>query len=159
MASDLVGGNGVYSMGGSITFPTSSFNKTNYWIDAEWLNIQETIPPNVGPTVGAGLDTTIIAPVSTVTLTATATDSDGTIASYAWTKLDGPSCTITSPSSASTTVTGMTTGGDYIFLVTVTDDDGATSTDMITISVETSVTQWQIRKTFIYKGRVVNFRR
>lgn len=32
-ASDATGGNGVYAYGGAGTFPTSTYNRTNYWVD------------------------------------------------------------------------------------------------------------------------------
>ncbi|HCF62805.1 MAG TPA: hypothetical protein DEU93_00400, partial [Chitinophagaceae bacterium] len=44
--------------------------------------------------------------------------------SYAWTKVSGPSCTITSPSSQSTTVTGLSSG-TYVFRNTVTSSHGS----------------------------------
>ncbi len=43
---------------------------------------------------------------------------------YAWTKQSGPSCTITSPTSANTTVTGMS-AGTYVFRNTVTSAHGS----------------------------------
>ena len=45
---------------------------------------------NAAPTVNAGADQTITLPTSTLNLTGTASDSDGSISSYAWTKVSGP---------------------------------------------------------------------
>ncbi len=51
-----------------------------------------TPPPtnNKPPVVSAGADVTISLPTYTTALTGTATDSDGYIVSYNWTKVSGP---------------------------------------------------------------------
>jgi hypothetical protein len=101
------------------------------------LNAFEIIPSgaaNIPPTVNAGSDQSITLPTSTVALSATASDSDGTIASYAWTKVLGGAATIVSPSSASTNITGLV-AGSYTFRCTVTDDDGASTADDVVITV------------------------
>lgn len=90
------------------------------------------------PVVNAGSDQIITQPTSGVTLSGSATDSDGTIASYLWTKESGPSCTITSPASASTTITGMSTTGVYVFKLTATDNSGFTGNDTVSITVQGS---------------------
>ena len=61
-----------------------------------------------------------------------------TIASYLWTKLSGPSCTITSPSTATTTVTGMGSG-TYSFKVLMTDNNRSTWADTLQVVVNTSL--------------------
>jgi hypothetical protein len=92
---------------------------------------------NVAPTANAGADQSI-EEGNTLTLTGSGTDSDGTIASYAWSKISGGAATITSPSSATTTVTGLT-AGNYTFRLTVTDNAGATAADDIAVTVTASV--------------------
>ncbi len=91
-------------------------------------------PSNVSPSVNAGTDQTITLPISSVTLTGSATDTDGTISSYSWTKISGTGGTITSPSSASTTIIGLS-AGSYTFRLSVTDDDGAVSSDTLVVVV------------------------
>ncbi len=91
---------------------------------------------NIPPTAVAGEDQTIDQPTSQVTLDGSASyDVGGTIVSYLWEKLSGPSCTITSPSSATTTVTAMNNTGTYVFRLTVTDDRSDTGQDTVTITV------------------------
>lgn len=90
--------------------------------------------PNVAPTAGAGPDQTIQLPVNSVSLTGSGNDSDGSIVSYSWTKTSGPAATITSASSASTSVTGLVQGV-YQFQLQVTDNGGLTGTDMVLITV------------------------
>ncbi|MHA4844423.1 PKD domain-containing protein [Flavitalea antarctica] len=87
---------------------------------------------NVPPTVNAGENQTILG--TTANLLATPTDGDGTIASVMWTQTGGPAATITSPTSASTTITGMNTGGVYTFRLTATDDDGDNGFDEVQIT-------------------------
>ena len=92
--------------------------------------------PNLPPTANAGAAQTVSAG-STVKLTGTGTDSDGTIASYAWTQIAGPQVTLTTANTANagfvaTTVSANTTFG---FSLTVTDNLGATGTSTVVITV------------------------
>ncbi len=94
---------------------------------------------NQPPTANAGADQTITLPANSVTLSGSGTDSDGTISTYAWSKLSGPTgSAITSPASAGTTVTGLTEGV-YVFRLTVTDNNGATGTDDVQVTVNAAV--------------------
>ncbi len=68
----ISGGNGVYSYSGTSTFPTSTWNSSNYWVDVVYVaNVADTTPPTVTATNPAtgGFD------VSTAT-TVTATFSE-----------------------------------------------------------------------------------
>ncbi len=66
---------------------------------------------NIAPTANAGNDQTITLPTSTVTLSGSGTDPDGTISAYSWTKISGPvTGTITNAAAASTTVTCIGAG-------------------------------------------------
>jgi len=94
---------------------------------------------NIPPTANAGVDQTIMLPLGTVSLTGSGSDSDGTIASYAWSQVSGASATITSPTSQNTTITGITTAGPKVFRLTVTDNLGATGTDDVTITVNQNI--------------------
>ncbi|HEU4608541.1 MAG TPA: PKD domain-containing protein, partial [Chitinophagaceae bacterium] len=96
---------------------------------------------NQPPTANAGTDKTITLPTSTVTLNGSASDPDGTIVSYAWTKVSGPAGgTITSPTAASTTITGLTQGS-YAFRLTVKDNAGASASDDVVVTVNGSANQ------------------
>jgi poly(3-hydroxybutyrate) depolymerase len=90
---------------------------------------------NVAPVAKAGTDITITLPTSSVTLNGSgSTDSDGTISSYLWTKVSGPAATIVSSLSSSTVINGLVEG-TYIFKLKVTDNDGATAEDQVTVVV------------------------
>lgn len=103
------------------------------------VNITVTLPTNVPPTANAGTDQTITLPTSSITLSGSGTDTDGSIASYSWSKVSGSSGTITNASLATTTVTGLI-AGTYVFRLTVTDNQGATGTDDVQITVNNAVT-------------------
>jgi hypothetical protein len=98
-----------------------------------------TTTTNQAPVVNAGTNQTITSPASSVTLSGSATDADGTIASYLWTKVSGTGGTITTPNAASTTVTGLT-AGSYVFNLQATDNVGATGNKTVTITVNTATT-------------------
>ncbi len=102
-------------------------------------NVQVTVngaaPTNQPPTVSAGNNISITLPVNNVTLNGSATDSDGTIAGYGWTKISGPAAfAIATPAAASTSVTSLVQGV-YVFRLTATDNDGATALAEVTVTV------------------------
>jgi len=90
---------------------------------------------NVVPKADAGTPKAITLPTNSVTLTGTGADSDGTIVAYLWSQVSGPSSTVIfNPGSASTVVNGFVQG-NYVFQLMVTDDDGATGVDTVSVSV------------------------
>lgn len=91
-------------------------------------------PSNQSPIADAGVNQSIT--TSTATLNGTgSSDPDGTISSYLWTQLSGPNTAgITTPSGSTTGLTGLI-GGSYVFNLLVTDNNGATSGDNVTITV------------------------
>ncbi len=97
---------------------------------------QEAPPPeNQPPVARPGDNMSIRLPENTVTLDAsTSSDPDGTIKSYLWELESGPEADISKPDESITTVSGLTEGS-YIFKLTVTDDDGATHSDTVTVNV------------------------
>jgi hypothetical protein len=101
------------------------------------VNVTVNGAANQTPSANAGADQTITLPASSVTLSGSGTDPDGSIASYAWSKVSGGSATINSPSSASTTISGLAQGS-YIFRLTVTDNAGATASDDVLVTVNGS---------------------
>lgn len=104
-------------------------NKTVY----EWFADRVGVIPNVPPVVNAGIDQIITLPLNQTTLTATASDTDGSITKIQWSVVSG-SGVITSPTSLSTLVSGLTEGVTE-FKIEVTDDRGAVSSDNIRINV------------------------
>lgn len=93
-------------------------------------------PANKLPTARVNGNLTLILPVTGTSLDgSSSTDEDGTIVSYSWKKISGASGTIGSPNAMSTAITELTTEGQYIFELTVTDNTNATATARVTVSV------------------------
>lgn len=95
-------------------------------------------PGNLSPTANAGLDQTVTLPTSSVSLSGSGNDSDGTISAYLWTRISGPNTpTIVSATSSSTSVTGLVEGV-YVFQLQVTDNLGDTGIDQIQVTVNSA---------------------
>jgi len=91
---------------------------------------------NDPPVARAGVDKTITLPLSTVELNGiTSSDPDGRITKYSWHKVSGPSGgTLSTPAASKTNATGLT-AGVYEFELIVTDNDNATATDRVSVTV------------------------
>jgi alpha-tubulin suppressor-like RCC1 family protein len=129
----LVAGTYVYSL--TIT--------DNGWM-TNTANVTVTVQStgNVAPTVTAGNAATITLPTSTTTLTGTATGNKGaTIKGLSWKQVSGPAnATIASSTSLSTTVSGLTVAGSYVFSLTATDNNSLTGTASVTVTVNAAAT-------------------
>ena len=106
---------------------------------SEWFTSPEgfkigNCTPNKIPTVNAGINQNISS--NNTSVTAIASDSDGTIVSYLWEAIGSGSASITNPNTATTTVTGLTEGS-HTFRCTVTDNEGATAFDDVVVVYET----------------------
>ena len=98
-----------------------------------------TVPPNNPPQADAGMDQTVDAD-STVMLDGSASfDSDGSIATFAWTQTVGVSVSLTGANTAQPTFTAPSINGNLTFRLTVTDDRGAQGVDTVTVTVENGV--------------------
>ncbi len=119
---------GVYLFTFTVTDNEGALNR-----DTVQVTVNEA--PNKAPVANAGPDRIITLPVSTASLAGSGTDEDGTIVSFQWTKISGPSnFNIVSPATAATDVSGLVTGV-YEFQLTVTDNKGATATDIVRVTV------------------------
>lgn len=91
--------------------------------------------PNVAPVAQAGSDQTITLSTDSVTLDGSdSTDSDGTIISYEWIMISGPS--VVGPFDTVSPYIDDLIEGTYIFSLTITDNDGASSSDTVSVTVE-----------------------
>ncbi len=91
--------------------------------------------PNKAPLVKVSGPASITLPASSISLNSTgSSDSDGSIATYAWSKISGPAASIITASTATTTVNGLV-AGNYVFRLTLTDNKGATGFADISVTV------------------------
>lgn len=116
-------------------------DRADWTMDTLTVTVTAGTPPpatNKGPIVNAGADINLSLPANQTTLKGTATDSDGSIVSYAWTKISGPSSyQISSPNSATTTVTGLV-AGTYVFRLTAIDNTNVSASDDVSVTISSS---------------------
>lgn len=101
----------------------------NYPLDSERVT-------NNPPSVSAGTNQVVVE-LTTTTLAAVGSDSDGGISSYAWSQSAGTSVTLSNPAVASPTFTAPDTNSSEIltFTVTATDNEGASDADSVNVTV------------------------
>ena len=98
-------------------------------------NPQAPQSENIPPAANAGSDLTVALPVSTVTLAGSASDADGTIATYTWQKIAGPAPYAFGDSAAARVVVNNLATGSYTFRLTVIDNKGASHSDEVNVTV------------------------
>jgi hypothetical protein len=122
--------------------PVPSWLKTDFYgnprvsgsaVDIGPVELQEVA--NKPPVISSVSGQIIILPVNTATVSVSAKDDDGFIASYQWTKVAGPAGSMIQTPSASQTIVSGLTAGDYYFEVTVTDNEGMISREKVLVSV------------------------
>lgn len=120
-----------------VTYTFQLYGIDNYGNSATSITHVMTAPPApCMPSASASNGGNIILPTSTNTISGTGTPCGGhTIVSYAWTQISGATVSIVTPSVSGTTVTGITTAGDYTFRLTVTDNGSSTAFADTTFSV------------------------
>ncbi|MEZ8806338.1 glycosyl hydrolase family 18 protein [Vibrio atlanticus] len=96
-----------------------------------------TDPVNRKPTAAAGADKSVEGPASVSLDGSTSKDNDGTIASYAWSQVSGTAVTLANANAAvaSFDVVEVAQQETLTFSLTVTDNEGATSTDTVVVTV------------------------
>jgi hypothetical protein len=110
--------NGVYAYSATSTFPSSSFNATNYWVDVLYA-------PSAASAPEAPEGLTVSPATSQALVSWTAPNNDGSpITGYTVTPYIGSTAQTpvsVGPSAQSTVVTGLTNGTSYTFKVAATN--------------------------------------
>jgi hypothetical protein len=122
-SSTDVGGNGVYAYGATSTFPTNTWNATNYWVDVVF-----TTDPATAPATPTGVTATAGDASAAVSWTAPANGGSAitsyTVTPYIGSTAQTPTTVTGTPPGTTTTVTGLTNGTAYTFRVTATNAIG-----------------------------------
>ncbi|MGD1960728.1 MAG: PKD domain-containing protein [Fulvivirga sp.] len=92
----------------------------------------EYLSTNISPIANAGPDINTIVNTDLQLNGTASSDPDGTLTSYLWTKQSGPEITINNPEQAIANI-NPANPGTYVFRLTVTDDQGGTSFDLMTV--------------------------
>jgi hypothetical protein len=111
--------NGVYAYSPTSTFPTNTYDGTNYWVDVLYS------VPVPGQATGV---TATAGGFTSANVTWAAPSSGGPVSGFRVTPYIGSTAqtpkTINSASATSTTITGLTTGTSYTFRVQAFNDSG-----------------------------------
>ena len=122
--------------GGGVQVSPGSVEFANMRRFLSLLGGQIPPPPNELPVANAGPDQTVDENTP-VTLSGSGSDPDGTIAYYEWIQVSGTTVTISGAYAQTATFTApdVDSDEDLVFQLTVTDDGGASDTDMVTVTV------------------------
>jgi hypothetical protein len=118
--------------------PSKTVNSITFTSTGSWVSIFALTNVLTPPTISMSANQPNVT-VDHTSVSAVGTPASGqTITGYTWTKVSGASVTFGTPNSASTTVTGLTTG-TYVLRCTVTQSDGQTAYGEVTITVNIPV--------------------
>jgi chitinase len=137
----------TYTNGDRVTYQSAAY-QAQWWTQNEiptqsgewgvWRKLHDcSSGGNQAPTANAGPDRTVT-PGSATTLSGSGTDSDGSITGYAWSQIAGPSVTLSGANTARASFTAPSSNTTLSFRLIVTDNQGATGTDEVTITVTQS---------------------
>ena len=120
---DVGNGNGLYEYSSTATFPTKGYHADNYWVDVLFTPKSLPLPPGAPGSVAA------TAGLGQATVTWTAPTSGGTVEGYKVTPYVGTtaqSAVMVPAGTTSKTISGLTGGTTYTFVVTAINEGGAT---------------------------------
>ncbi len=131
-ASDLIAGSYSFRLTVTDNEGAAAYDEVSVIVDP----VDQDPAQNQAPMAHAGPSQTITLPDNTVTLNGTASDADGNIDSYLWTQQSGPgNATLTGIDGPSLEASDLI-AGSYSFRLTVTDDDGGSAYDEVSVTVD-----------------------
>ena len=115
------------------------YNQTNAldWM-LSYTNGSTPSSSNVPPLVDAGIDVVEYLPTNAAVCNGSASDPDGTVSSYSWTQISGPStATLENRTSKSMKASNLK-AGTYTFRLKATDDKGAYANDDVKVIINST---------------------
>lgn len=103
--------------------------------DEVLVTVEPPPQPNQAPTADAGPDLTA-QQGDTVAISGNASDPDGTIVSWSWAQVSGTTVSLSGAASPNVQFAAPATAGDIRLRLTVTDDDGASDSDDVIVTIE-----------------------
>jgi RHS repeat-associated protein len=131
----------IWKKNGATVSGTAATYATNvagvYTVDVTYAGCSKTsasttLSLNAKPVVNAGTDKTILLPAGG-TISGSASDTDGAISSYLWSKISGPGVIMSGVSTATLTLSNLD-AGTFVFRLTSTDNFGESASDDVTIT-------------------------
>jgi hypothetical protein len=118
-----------------LTVTDSSGTSLQDLVAVVFMNLQKNASPQVSASAtGTGAGSTY-RPGTTISLVATASDSDGDALTYTWSQISGPPATVNGTTLANASVTAPAASGTLVYRVTVSDNTGeANSTAFVDVS-------------------------
>lgn len=133
-ASNLIAGNYVFAL--QVTDNQGATGTANLNVTVQNLSLPST--PTSVPVVNVGSDRVITLPQNSIVLPGSATDANGSIVSYAWSQVSGPSTANLTNSTSAQAGAGNLVAGNYQFQLQVTDDQGATASSVLNVTVNSA---------------------
>jgi CSLREA domain-containing protein len=94
---------------------------------------------NAAPSANAGADQTVSTGSAVALDGSASSDADGSIVGYSWMQVGGAPVAINNPDTATPNFTAPGSGGTLVFQLTVTDNDGATGSASVAVTVSDPV--------------------
>lgn len=104
-------------------------------VDGRTFSDDAAVTVDHPPIVNAGTDKTLILPQAEITLYGSASDPDGAVVSYRWSKYSGPNAVIGDNTLPALHIAKLYQG-TYVFRLTATDDKGVAGVDYVTVTVK-----------------------
>jgi hypothetical protein len=140
LANGIDGPNGVYSYGSSITFPSFSFNATNYWVDVLY-NSASSLPPSLNATPSSLTFTASVGAANPPSQTISISNTGGGSAlswtassSASWLTISATSGTTPSIITVSANMSGLASG-TYSGTITITAPGAPNSPQTVPVSL------------------------
>lgn len=120
------------------------YNETNAltWMLSHTNGTTTSTPvtTNTPPVVNAGSDIVQYLPANSAICNGTASDPDGTVASYVWSQISGPSTATLENKYTKSLKASNLKAGTYIFRLKATDDKGAYGNDDVKVVINSTTT-------------------